>query len=111
MIQVIILHKCINRGAITVHTCGGQRTAQQNGYVYVYVSNEIVRFAHTCKKHKQIRGQINRNVWFDDLMVSHRTGSFPPTSPDRGRWGSVADQAITPLSLYSRKDALLKYLQ
>jgi RHS repeat-associated protein len=47
----------ISRGANTVHTYSGQRTAQQNGYVYVYVTNES-----------------NLDVWFDDLMVSHRTG-------------------------------------
>jgi hypothetical protein len=47
----------INRGANTVHTYSGQRTAQQNGYVYIYVTNES-----------------SSDVWFDDLMVSHRTG-------------------------------------
>jgi RHS repeat-associated protein len=47
----------ISRGANTVHTYSGQRTALQNGYVYVYVTNES-----------------GRDIWFDDLMVSHRTG-------------------------------------
>jgi RHS repeat-associated protein len=81
----------INRGANTIHTYSGQRTAQQNGYVYVYASNEIVRFAHTIKNNKQVHGQIDRfahttknnkqvhgqsqfDVWFDDLFVTHRTG-------------------------------------
>jgi len=104
MIQVIILHKCINRGANTVHPYSGQRTAQQNGYVFVYVSNKIVRFAHTYKINKQIHGQSNMDVWFDDLMVSHRTGPFPPTSPARGRWGTMACHEITHLS----SKALLK---
>lgn len=47
----------INRGANTVHTYSGQRTAQQNGYVYVYATNES-----------------GFDVWFDDLFVTHRTG-------------------------------------
>jgi hypothetical protein len=87
-------------------------TAQQNGYVYIYVTNEIVRFAHTFKNNKHANGQSGMDVWFDDLRacpepvewVSHRTRPFPPTSPDRGRWGSEAGQEITPLS----SKALLK---
>jgi RHS repeat-associated protein len=47
----------ISRGANTVHTYSGQRTAQHNGYVYVYATNES-----------------GFDVWFDDLFVTHRTG-------------------------------------
>ena len=50
----------IHRGAKTVHAYSGQRTAPQNGYVYVYATNEIVRFAHTIKNNKQVHGQIVR---------------------------------------------------
>ena len=51
------MHNYINRAANTIHTYSGQRTALQNGYVYIYVTNES-----------------GIDVWFDDLMVSHRTG-------------------------------------
>lgn len=47
----------IDRGANTVHTYHDQRTASANGYVYIYVTNES-----------------GQDVWFDDLMVTHRTG-------------------------------------
>jgi hypothetical protein len=81
----------IHRGANTIHTYSGQRTAQQNGYVYVYATNES-----------------QFDVWFDDLFacpeyvewVTHRTGPLLQACPDkRGKAHFYPfGQEITPLS-------------
>jgi RHS repeat-associated protein len=107
----------ISRGANTIHTYSGQRTAQQNGYVYVYATNEIVRFAHTIENNKQVHGQIDRfahtiknnkqghgqsgfDVWFDDLFVTHRTGPLLQACPDESGKAHFYPfgMEITPLS-------------
>ncbi len=81
-------------------------TAKQNGYVYIYVTNEIVRFAHTFKNNKQVHGQSGLGIWFDDLIVTNRTGPLLQACPDeRGKAHFYPfGQEITPLS----SKALLK---
>ncbi|MCU0375450.1 MAG: hypothetical protein MUF24_09090, partial [Chitinophagaceae bacterium] len=73
----------ISRGANTVHTCSRQHTRQQNGYVYVYVTNEIRRLAHTIKDIKQVNGQNRIDLWYATMRVYYQFQSTPliPTTP------------------------------
>jgi len=48
----------------------------KNGYLFVFVSNEIVRFAHATQSNKPANGQCQGSVYFDDLTIQHTPGNL-----------------------------------
>jgi RHS repeat-associated protein len=55
-------------------TGGAEITIPKNGYLFVFVSNEIVRFAHATQSNKLANGQSQGSVYFDDLTIQHTPG-------------------------------------
>ena len=56
----------------------------KNGYLFVFVSNEIARFAHATQSNQQASGQSLGSVYFDDLTIQHTPGNLLEACPDEG---------------------------